>query len=1000
MNARRKFLLLTAIAALIGSQTSAFSIAADRRTCSSAQRRRFETAHLLSSSSAGQGGGVFYDGPEPTHEQQRMFDDPSKSLLSTSSSSKTEAALTTTTPSFQRHPVPQRKDVVVIGGGLAGLSAALYLSQIDPDRHVCVLERESIKPSSSTSSTTTVASLAAAGMLAPQSERLPSGPLLDLCLQSRRLYPDFCSLVETLAQDESVAEYLSSSSTEHSTTTATLPPWSVGYMASGGFLAPAFAGDAVATWSPPSSSSSSSSSSDNSNSNSDSSSGATWLDATQVRELEPQLHPDVVGGWWFPEDASVDARRLSYSLRAACVAAGVEFQENTEVTSLDLVDGRCRGVWCRRHASNKENQSGSNKYLETNAVLVANGAWMRQLLPVPLEPHKGQSLSLRMPANKPPLLRRVLFAQDSYIVPKADGRIVVGATVEGGSYDPNVTPAGILHVLSHALQLVPGLADLPLEETWVGLRPTTPDKGPILGKTPWGNLFLAGGYWRNGVLLAPKTGQMLAALIAGKDDMLSASDQALLDAFAWDRFTSPEGGAKLAANARYAASMHPIHQRASGSGVAAAVGTELGSYSTARSASEERQKDRRALFDTNSDDSLERAAMLGRQDAGAFSYEKDEVGNTRVSKSSEMATNKDRPSESQLSLQPATTTPYEGSADAWTVNHSPAEDDDEEESESLNSIYDKIRENKAKTRVEMGVAKEDERPDPGFRIYHVDSETGESREVPPYTTQEEMEKIVAQEKKDRSGINGEAPNGSSAEADHHTVEAEKGDSVLNGYQAIYDASEGVSPEESAEAMNELRNRARGETESLNLNESEFPTLEQKRSKPQQFESEDPAMNDVYQRIRENKAASTSNVEMTESIPEERPDPGFRIYHVDSETGESREVPPYTTPEEMQRIVARDKAARSAAPNGSSVPPKVNGTPSTRDEPPTLNGGPKCTDPEEYNEQTFDGYTAIQQANARGSRQEELEAMRAAREQNRFLDNVDESQIGARQPNKD
>ena len=259
-------------------------------------------------------------------------------------------------------------------------------------------------------------------------------------------------------------------------------------MASGGFLAPAFAGDSVATWAPP-----------------DDSGSAIWLDAVQVRELEPNLHPDVVGGWWFPEDASVDARRLTCSLRAACVATGVQLQVGAEVTSLDLVDGHCKGLWL-----------ASGKYLKTKSVLVANGAWMRNLLPVPIEPHKGQSISLRMPANEPALLKRVLFAQDTYIVPKADGRIVVGATVEAGSYDPNVTPAGIMHILTHAMQLVPGLGDLPLEETWVGLRPTTPDKGPILGKTPWDNLFLAGGYWRNGVLLAPKTGQLLASLLSGQ----------------------------------------------------------------------------------------------------------------------------------------------------------------------------------------------------------------------------------------------------------------------------------------------------------------------------------------------------------------------------------------------------------------------------------------------------------------------------------------------------
>ena len=138
------------------------------------------------------------------------------------------------------------------------------------------------------------------------------------------------------------------------------------------------------------------------------------------------------------------------------------------------------------------------------------------------------------------------------------------------------------------------LADLPVEETWAGLRPTTPDKGPILGQTPWDNLFLAGGYWRNGVLLAPKTGQLVGDLITGN---LGEDDETLLSAFSWDRFTAPGGGDKLAADARYAASMHPVHRRSSGMGVSAAVGTELGFYSGAGDARDERAKDRSSLFD-------------------------------------------------------------------------------------------------------------------------------------------------------------------------------------------------------------------------------------------------------------------------------------------------------------------------------------------------------------------------------------------------------------------
>jgi thiazole synthase len=605
------------------------------------------------------------------------------------------------------------------------LSAALYLAQIDPGRHITVLDRED--PEAQRSKGTLAGSMAAAGMLAPQSERLPKGPLLDLCLASRLMYPEFVNSVESLARDYYVSEEgsdagrgLGSSGDEDDA-----EPWSTGYMSSGGFMAPAFAGDSVATWAPPQEGGT-----------------ATWLDSFQVREMEPHLHPDVVGGWWFPDDASVDSRRLTGSLRAACVSSGVQLLcgPEYEISSLDLSNGECRGLWLQK-----------GRYVTANSVLVANGSWMRNLLPVPIEPHKGQSLSLRMPPDRPPLLRRVLFAQDTYIVPKADGRVVVGATVEAGSYDPSVTPAGLLHVLTHALQLVPALKDLPVEETWAGLRPTTPDKGPILGRTPWKNLYVAGGYWRNGVLLAPKTGQLVASLMAGIQ--LSREDQDLLDVFAWDRFTSSGKGIALAAQSRYAASIHPIHSRKTGTGVASSVGTELGVYSSARAAAEERSRDRSLLMppsagsdgsNVDPDEAFEHAASLGKLDSAAYTF-----GDKKIDSPSSTTT-------TSSEVENVETRPYEGSPDALTVGSASVESASDEvvmrpdhepraapvatvstntipRPESLEKAYADIRANKARQVVEMDDTTEEKRPDPGFRIFHL-GDDGQAREVPPYTT--------------------------------------------------------------------------------------------------------------------------------------------------------------------------------------------------------------------------------------------------------------------------
>jgi hypothetical protein len=459
------------------------------------------------------------------------------------------------------------------------------------------------------------------------------------------------------------------------------------------------------------------------------------------------------------------------------------------------------------------------RILTANSVVVANGSWMRNLLPVPITPHKGQSFSLRMPSSlTEPLLSRVLFAQDTYIVPKADGRIVVGATVEAGSFDPNVTPVGLMHCMANAMQLVPGLGELPVEETWAGLRPTTPDKGPILGRTKWDNLFIAGGYWRNGVLLAPKTGQLIGDLVIRNGEVLdNESDEKFLQAFHWDRFTEMGSGKKLAANARYAASMHPIHKRSSGMGVAAAVGTELGFYSGAREAVQERQKDRQALFQNSGisseeDSAFEKAAKLGMSDASTFDFGSNM---NSVKKPEKVSMNS-----AEEANDSSNTLPFDGSVDALTIGIASSSDEvgnsssDGAKENGLESVYEIIRQNKAKaaTNLEMNEVEKKERPDPGFRVYYVDKDTGEDIEVPPYTSPLHIfsNKTTNGRVAATDVAQGVKINASAEVESEEKSNIEDNETTYDGYQAIQQANSRSSREEELEAMKTARiaNRAK------------------------------------------------------------------------------------------------------------------------------------------------------------------------------------------------
>jgi glycine oxidase ThiO len=355
-------------------------------------------------------------------------------------------------------------DVLILGGGVMGLAIALELRQAG--LAVTLLSQNFAA----------AAAHAAAGMLAPQAEQIPPGPMLDLCLRSRDLYPDWVQKLEQFTGLDT------------------------GYWPCG-ILAPVYgalgATAAIQTG--------------------DTAAGA-WCDRATLDQQYPGLGPEVTGALWYPQDAQIDNRALVKSLWMAVQAAGVDVREGVAAQALlqsqQQITGiqTAQGIWQAEH------------------YVLATGAWSQGLLPIPVFPRKGQMLSVRVPEVEHLPLRTVLFGPEIYLVPRQDGRIVVGATSEDVGFTPHNTPAGIQALLTRAMRLFPALAALPLEEFWWGFRPATPDECPILGTSPYRNLSLATGHYRNGILLTPITAKFIADLVVHQ------TADPLLAAFHWSRF--------------------------------------------------------------------------------------------------------------------------------------------------------------------------------------------------------------------------------------------------------------------------------------------------------------------------------------------------------------------------------------------------------------------------------------------------------------------------------
>ncbi|AFY41958.1 glycine oxidase ThiO [Nostoc sp. PCC 7107] len=375
-------------------------------------------------------------------------------------------------------------DVLIIGGGVIGLAIAVELKL--RGTNVTVLCRDF----------QAAATHAAAGMLAPDAEMIQDPAMGKLCRRSRALYPEWTSKLEDL--------------------TGT----STGYWACG-ILAPVYQtpDSSIVGESP-----------------------AYWLDQTAIHQYQPGLGNDVVGGWWYPEDAQVDNRALAQALWTAAQSLGIEIKENITVEGLIQQQGQVIGV-----------QTNIGVIRASHYVLAA-GAWSSELLPLPVTPRKGQMLKIQLPDFVPELpLRRVLFGENIYIVPRRNRSIILGATSEDVGFTANNTPEGMQSLLENAIRLYPKLKDYSIQKFWWGFRPATPDELPILGTSHCENLTLATGHYRNGILLAPVTAALIADLICEhKSDPILAH-------FHYSRFhTKPSTAPMLTHSANFTNGDRPV----------------------------------------------------------------------------------------------------------------------------------------------------------------------------------------------------------------------------------------------------------------------------------------------------------------------------------------------------------------------------------------------------------------------------------------------------------
>lgn len=350
-------------------------------------------------------------------------------------------------------------EVLIIGGGVIGLAIARELHKKGVSR-ITILERGAVGRE---------ASYAAAGMLAPHAETDKLDDFFHLCHESGKLYPEFAA---ELFDETGIDIELDREGTLYVALTES-DSAEIGRRFErqrGGGLA------------------------------------VEHLTARETRISEPFLSPDVRESLFYPDDWQVENRKLLLALEKYAGLNQIEIRDRTEVKELLIENGKATGA-----------ATAAEKFFAGEVILTA-GAWTslikaENLVMPEVKPIRGQMIAFHTAKR---LFQKVIFSPRGYLVPRFDGRVLAGATVEDVGFDKSVTDAGVEFLRENALELAPSLVNLEIAEKWAGLRPQGADAGPVLGSFPHvENFSVATAHYRNGILLAPLTARILAEKTVG-----------------------------------------------------------------------------------------------------------------------------------------------------------------------------------------------------------------------------------------------------------------------------------------------------------------------------------------------------------------------------------------------------------------------------------------------------------------------------------------------------